>query len=82
MDLTKKTVIITGSGRGIGKDIALALAKEGCNVVITSRTKDQLDLVAEELKRNNAQFLSLALDLSKKEDIDILVDKTIKEFNS
>jgi len=32
MDLIKKTVIITGSGRGIGKDIALALAKEGCNV--------------------------------------------------
>ena len=82
MDLNKKTAIITGSGRGIGKDIALALAKEGCNVVITSRTKDQLDLVAEELKRNNAGFLSLALDLSKKEDIDILVDKTLKEFKS
>ncbi|MHB1346000.1 MAG: SDR family oxidoreductase [Candidatus Humimicrobiaceae bacterium] len=82
MELNKKTAIITGSGRGIGKDIALALAEEGCNVVITSRTKDQLDMVSERLKELNADFLSLALDLSKKENIDILVGRTLKEFKS
>ena len=82
MELNKKTAIITGSGRGIGKDIALTLAEEGCNVVITSRTKDQLDMVSERLKELNADFLSLPLDLSKKEDIDVLVDTTLKEFKS
>jgi len=82
MDLNKKTAIITGSGRGIGKDIALTLAKEGCNIVITSRTKDQLDKVAAQLEKNSAGFLSLALDMAKKEDIDILVDETLKKFKS
>jgi short-subunit dehydrogenase len=60
----------------------LTLAKEGCNVVITSRSKDQLDQVSGELKKSNAGFLSLPLDLSRKEDIDFLADRTIKEFKS
>lgn len=80
MDLNNKTAIITGSGRGIGKNIALALAKAGCNIVITSRTKAQLDEVAAELNKINIEFLSLTLDLSKKENIDLLFNETLRKF--
>ncbi len=39
MDLKGKTAIITGAGRGIGRDISISLAREGCNIVVVSRTK-------------------------------------------
>ena len=47
-DLTGKNAIITGSSKGIGKSIALAMAKQGANVVISSRKVDVCDATAEE----------------------------------
>jgi 3-oxoacyl-[acyl-carrier protein] reductase len=47
--LKGKTVIITGSGRGIGKSVALACAKEGANVGLTARTFDELNEVKDEI---------------------------------
>ncbi len=49
MLLKGKTIIITGSGRGIGKSIALACAKEGANVGLTARTLDELNEVKDEI---------------------------------
>jgi len=50
MNLLKgKTIIITGSGRGIGKSVALACAKEGANVGLTARTLDELNEVKEKI---------------------------------
>ena len=44
MSLRNKTAIVTGAGRGIGKGIALALAKEGCNIVAGARSKDTVTI--------------------------------------
>ena len=49
MLLKGKTVIITGSGRGIGKSLAIACAKEGANVGLTARTIDELNEVKDEI---------------------------------
>lgn len=50
MEILKgKTVVITGSGRGIGKSVALACAKEGANVGLTARTLDELNEVKDEI---------------------------------
>jgi 3-oxoacyl-[acyl-carrier protein] reductase len=82
MDLHKKTAIVTGSGRGIGRDIAVSLAREGCNVVVTSRTKKQLDEVSLELEKEGVGSYAVALDLLKKENIELLISKTLENFNS
>ena len=46
-----KTAIITGAGRGIGKETALLLAKNGLNIVVCSRTQCEIDSVIEEIKK-------------------------------
>jgi len=53
MLLKGKTIIITGSGRGIGKSIALACAKEGANIGLTARTLDELNEVKDEIIKLN-----------------------------
>ncbi|MBM3705041.1 MAG: SDR family NAD(P)-dependent oxidoreductase [Actinobacteria bacterium] len=53
MDLSGKTAIITGSGRGIGRDTAIALSRKGCKIVLVSRTSLQLEEVKEEIKKSN-----------------------------
>jgi len=49
MLLKEKNIVITGSGRGIGKSISLACAKEGANVGLTARTLDELNDVKDEI---------------------------------
>ena len=48
-DLTGKNAVITGSSKGIGKSIAMAMAKQGANVVISSRKVDVCEATAEEI---------------------------------
>jgi len=50
MLLKGKTVVITGSGRGIGKSVAIACAKEGANIGLTARSIDELNKVKDEIK--------------------------------
>jgi len=82
MDLKGKTAIVTGGGRGIGRAVALDLAKEGCNVVISSRTKDELDVTVAEIKEFGVGALGLQLDLSDEKNIDELVDTTLNTFKT
>jgi short-subunit dehydrogenase len=49
-DLEYKTAIVTGSGRGIGKETAILLSKMGLNVVICSRTQKEIDSTVKEIK--------------------------------
>lgn len=53
MLLKEKNIVITGSGRGIGKHIAIECAKEGANIGITSRTLEELNFAKEEVKKIN-----------------------------
>ena len=50
MYFKNKTAIVTGSRRGIGKGIAIALAKEGCNVVVSDIDQKDCEEVAKEIK--------------------------------
>jgi len=64
MRLTGKAAIVTGAGRGIGRAIALALAREGCAVTLASRTRAELEAVAAEVVGLGARALPLAADVS------------------
>ena len=63
--LQEKIALVTGASRGIGHATALALAKEGADVIITARTQEDLDDLAKEVKSEGVQSLAVAADLTK-----------------
>jgi NAD(P)-dependent dehydrogenase (short-subunit alcohol dehydrogenase family) len=80
-DLTGKTAIVTGSSRGIGKAIALALADHGANVVISSRKAAACELVVEEINaRGRGRALAVPASISSKDELALLVGRTREEF--
>ena len=80
LKLEDKVAIVTGSGRGIGKAIALAFAKEGADVVVLSRTQSEVAETATRAKALGRQALVLKADVSKKEDVERIVRSTMHEF--
>lgn len=80
MKLKGKVAIVTGSGRGIGREIALLLAKEGANVVVTSRTQEEIEKVVKEIKALKVKALGVKIDVSNFKEVNQLVEKTIKEL--
>ena len=76
MKLKNKVVLITGGSRGIGKSIAELFAKEGANVVITSKNPKKLKDSSKNI-RNVAFFVG---DVRKMKDVQSIVNKTVKKF--
>lgn len=77
--MERKTCIVTGSSRGIGKACILAFAREGCNVVVNYLRTYPEDLV-KILEENGTPFLVIQADVSKEEEADALVKETVKTF--
>ncbi|SFG63921.1 gluconate 5-dehydrogenase [Desulfotomaculum arcticum] len=77
-NLNNKVAIVTGAGRGIGKAIALGLAEAGANVVLASRTREQLEELAEEIKY--VKTLVVPADVTKVADVKNLLNKTLEAF--
>lgn len=81
---TQYTAIVTGSTRGIGKETALLLLQNGMNVIISSKSQNNLDNAIKDIlikfpsKKDN--ILGLKCDVSKYSDVKYLVDKSIKRF--
>ena len=76
--LDGQVALVTGAGTGIGKAVALALAKDGYAVVLAGRRADKLEETAKEA--GNAQTLSVPTDVSDPESIKALFARTKKEF--
>ncbi len=77
-----RVALVTGAGRGIGRACALALAKEGCRVVITSRTAAELEKVAEEIREIGQPVLCFPADISQETGVQALFEKTRATFGS
>jgi 3-oxoacyl-[acyl-carrier protein] reductase len=80
LGLTGKAALVTGSSRGIGRGIALALADEGCNVVLTGRDAGALEEVAALVRRKGVKAALVALDLCAIEAAATLVETARREF--
>jgi len=79
-NLDGRVAIVTGAGRGIGRSIALTLAEAGADVVAAARTEREIGEVAEEVRQMGRKSLAIPTDLSKAEEIERMVEKTIREF--
>ncbi|RXM46739.1 3-ketoacyl-ACP reductase [Flavobacterium sp. YO64] len=78
--LKNKNALITGAGKGIGKAIAIALAKEGVNVIFVSRTQADVDQLADETNDLGVKSLALSADVSDINSINSAVEKALAEF--
>ena len=81
-DFKNKNVIVTGSGKGLGKSIAEEFARAGANVVIADISKEDSEKVAEELKQYGVKTQVYIIDVSKYEDVEKMIDFVVKEFGS
>ncbi len=79
--LMGKWALVTGSARGIGQKIAIALAGEGCNIVIHGRKSENLIKTKELLKPFNTEILSVAGELSSSNDIKSIIDFIFGKIN-
>ena len=82
MNLNGANAIITGGGGGIGGGAALALANEGCNVVIAGNIEEQIKRMTEKLKEINPNCSGYVLDLSEETEINALVNNTCEQFGT
>ncbi len=78
----KKTALITGSAKGLGKVTALTLAQQGCNVVINyvHSREEALDLV-DEINTHGGHAIAVNADITDREQIQYLVDEAERSFN-
>lgn len=81
-ELKDKTVVITGSSKGIGKDIALTFAKLEANVVISGRYEASLEAVLKEMHKYNPKCIAVAGDLSNISEVRNLIEKAASQFGT
>lgn len=81
-NLQNKNALITGAGKGIGKAIALALAKEGVNVILLARTQADVDQLAIETSALGVKSLALSADVSDMNAVNEAVEKALSEFKT
>ncbi|MBY0359791.1 MAG: 2,4-dienoyl-CoA reductase [Candidatus Obscuribacterales bacterium] len=79
-DFAGQTAIITGGGTGLGKAMALEMARRGANLVIASRNAEHLESAAQEIRALGAEVLTVELDVRKIEDVEAMVEKTLARF--
>jgi len=81
--LVGKSAIVTGASRGIGKDIALYLAKEGAKVAVNySGSKDKADAVVAEIKAMGGEAFAIQASVDQADDVQNLISSTMEQFGS
>ena len=70
MSLEGQVAIVTGSGRGIGRAIALAYAQAGADVVVTARSQGQIDAVCEEITESGGTAIAIRADVTNRNDVE------------
>jgi NAD(P)-dependent dehydrogenase (short-subunit alcohol dehydrogenase family) len=80
--LDSKIAIIVGGGSGLGRSVALALAREGANVVVAGRTQSAIDGTVDLVNGIGGKALAVKVDATMKPEVVKMVDTTIEKFGS
>ncbi len=82
LGLKGKVALVAGASKGLGKAVALGLAREGASVAIFSRDKTRIEAAAQEIRATGAQVLPIVADASRAADVQRAVDETVKKFGA
>ncbi|MEU0603486.1 glucose 1-dehydrogenase [Streptomyces sp. NPDC006393] len=77
-----RTALVTGAGSGIGRGVALALSREGAQVVVAGRRREPLDETVALIEREGGKGLAVTADVSRAEDLRALVAAAVDRFGS
>jgi len=80
MELEGRTAIVTGAGRGVGRAIALELASLGADVVIAEILEANAANVVEEVRALGRRAISVKVDVTSREDLDTMANRSVSEF--
>ena len=79
-NLENKIAIVTGASSGIGKSVALTLAEVKANVILVDIRIDVLNQLVEQINKRGQKAIAIKADVSKKVEVDRIVQETLKEF--
>ncbi len=82
IDLSNKTALITGGGRGIGREIALRMAEAGCNVAVSDLDLDTARATASDIEKLGRKSLAIKGDVSKEADVEGMFKSFLEVFPS
>jgi NAD(P)-dependent dehydrogenase (short-subunit alcohol dehydrogenase family) len=77
----ERVTIVTGGNAGIGKACAFAFAREGAKVVVSGRRTEEGEQTVEMIKNTGGEAIFIRADVSRKEDIEELISRTIQTYN-
>ena len=78
--LDGRVAIVTGSGRSMGREMALALAAAGADIVCAARTAEQIEDTAQQIRERGRRAIAVPTDVSRSADLDALVRRAVEEF--
>lgn len=79
-DFTDRVAVITGSTAGLGKGMAIALARQNCNIALIARRADKLEEAAAEIRTLGVKCLPVPCDVTSDESVANAADAIIREF--
>ena len=80
-DFKDKVAVVTGASRSIGRGIALALAREGCAVVVNYRkSQEEADEVVNTIKEMGGRAIAVKCDVSRRDDVEAMFKATVEEY--
>jgi NAD(P)-dependent dehydrogenase (short-subunit alcohol dehydrogenase family) len=79
-DIAGRVAVITGVSSGLGETFALGLADVGASIVLAARRLDRLEGIASKIAASKGEVLSVACDVTRASDIDLLVSRTMDRF--
>ncbi len=77
-----KVALVTGAGSqvGFGKEVALTLAREGCDTVVVTDVIDDVKKTADEVKKTGSKSMAVKADITKKAEVDAMIKKVLDEY--